>query len=254
MKGILASDTKILQSFLRKYHFRVATSNERFISYESSELTELLILTGASGERAYRGAQVLGNMPEVTFVLSVGTAASLNKTVRIGSIVLCDSLKKLMGEMALWSSSSVTELEVTNCVPMEMLFNHIDESERNLIKGSIVTAPHIATNSNMRTWLGRDLRVDSIDQDAAYTASACSEMSMPFAIIRGITSQESGNFPQSRYQVDRRSRSSESNVAYTPHRISEYIKFRFGRRIVSNRMNQILTRLNSISVPESHLL
>ena len=250
MKGILASDTKILQGFLRKHHFRVSTSNERFISYESPELTELLILTGASGERAYRGAQLLGNMPEVTFVLSVGTAASLQKTIRIGNVVLCDRLKKLVGEMALWSSSSVTELEVANCVPMEMLFKHIDESERNLIKGSIVTAPHIATNSNMRTWLGRDLRVGSIDQDAAYTASACSEISMPFAIIRGITSQESGSFPQSRYQIDRRSRSSKSNIAEAPYRISEYIRFRLGSRIVSNRMNQILTRVNSLSVPE----
>ena len=102
----------------------------------------------------------------------------------------------------------------------------------------------------MRTWLGRDLRVDSIDQDAAYTASACSEISMPFAIIRGITSQESGSFPQSRYQIYRRSRSSKSNIADTPYRILEYIKFRLGSRIVSNRMNQILTRVNSLSVPE----
>ena len=132
---------------------------------------------------------------------------------------------------------------------IEMLFKHIDESERNLVKGSIVTAPHIATNSNMRSWLGRDLGVDSIDQDAAYTALACSEMSMPFGIIRGITSQESSSFPQSRYQVDRRVRSLKSNVPYTPYRISDYIKFRLGRRIVSSRMDQILTRVNSLSVP-----
>ena len=249
MKGILASDTNILQSFLKKHHFRVSTSSDRFISYESPELTELLVLTGAPGERAYRGAQLLGNMPGITFVLSVGTAASLHKTVRVGNVLLCDHLKKLVGEMALWSSNSVTELEIASYGPIEMLFKHIDESERNLVKGSIVTAPHIATNSNMRSWLGRDLGVDSIDQDAAYTALACSEMSMPFAIIRGITSQESRSFPQSRYQVDRRIRSSKSNVAYTPYRISEYIKFRLGRRIVSRRMDQILTRVNSLLVP-----
>ena len=54
MKGILASDTNILQGFLKKHHFRVSKSSDRFISYESPELTELLVLTGAPGERAPR--------------------------------------------------------------------------------------------------------------------------------------------------------------------------------------------------------
>ena len=248
MKGILTSDTNMVRRFLKKHHFSVSSSKDRYITYQSTELTELVVMTGAAGQRAYGGARMLGGMSEVTFIASVGTAAALVKTVRIGSVMLCERLRKLEGDMALWSSSSVDELKIAKLDSMEMLFRHIDESERKLVTGSIVTAPHIATNSNMRAWLGRKLEVDAIDQDAAYIASACSEMSIPFAIIRGITSEESSNFSQSRYPAGPIARSTKSKMHITPISIFEQIKFRLGVRIASNRIDQVLTRINSFSL------
>ena len=248
MKGILTSDTKMVRRFLKKHHFSVSSSKDRYITYQSTELTELVVMTGAAGQRAYGGARMLGGMSEVTFIASVGTAAALVKTVRIGSVMLCERLRKLEGDMALWSSSSVDELKIAKLDSMEMLFRHIDESERKLVTGSIVTAPHIATNPNMRAWLGRKLEVDAIDQDAAYIASACSEMSIPFAIIRGITSEESSNFSQSRYIAGPSTRSTKSKMPITPVSIFEHIKFRLGVRVASNRMDQVLTRINSLSL------
>ena len=100
----------------------------------------------------------------------------------------------------------------------------------------------------MRAWLGRKLEVDAIDQDAAYIASACSEMSIPFAIIRGITSEESSNFSQSRYIAGPSTRSTKSKMPITPVSIFEHIKFRLGVRVASNRMDQVLTRINSLSL------
>ena len=97
-------------------------------------------------------------------------------------------------------------------------------------------------------WLGRKLEVDAIDQDAAYFASACSEMSIPFAIIRGITSEESSNFSQSRYLAGHSTRSTKSKMPITPVSIFEHIKFRLGVRVASNRMDQVLTRINSLSL------
>ena len=250
MKGILTSDTKMVRRFLKKHHFSVSSSKDRYITYKSTELTELVVMTGAAGQRAYGGARMLGGMSEVTFIASVGTAAALVKTVRIGSVMLCERLRKLEGDMALWSPSSVGELKIAKLEPMEMLFRHIDESERKLFTGSMVTAPHIATNSNMRAWLGRRLGVDAMDQDASYIALACSEMSIPFAIIRGITSQESSNFSLSRYRAGSSTRSAKSKRVITPVGIFDYIKFHLGVRTASNRMDQVLTRINALSLHE----
>ena len=250
MKGILASDTKMVRRFLKKHNFSVSTSRDRYISYKSTELDELIVLTGAAGERAYGGARMLGNMSEVTFVISVGNAAASVKTVRVGTVLLCERLMKVEGEMALWSSDSVAEVEVATFEYLKILINHIDDNESKFVTGSIVTAPHIATNANMRRWLGRNLGVDAIDQDAAYVASACSEMSIPFAIIRGITSHESSNFSPSRYRAGPRIRNVKSRRSIILDNMFDYARYRLGMRTVSNRMDQLLTRINALVVPE----
>ena len=62
MKGILTSDTKMVRRFLKKHHFSVSSSKDRYITYKSTELTELVVMTGAAGQRAYGGARMLGGM------------------------------------------------------------------------------------------------------------------------------------------------------------------------------------------------
>ena len=89
-----------------------------------------------------------------------------------------------------------------------------------------------------------------MDQDASYIALACSEMSIPFAISRGITSQESSNFSLSRYRAGSSTRSAKPKRVITPVGIFDYIKFRLGVSTASIRMDQVLTRIHALSLHE----
>ncbi|SVA72653.1 uncharacterized protein METZ01_LOCUS125507, partial [marine metagenome] len=115
MKGILVPDINVVKSFLRRHRFEQSSVNSG--TFLSNKLQDVVVVSGAIGEKSYQVALNLVEDHSPDFIISVGFAASLRDEVRIGTVILCEKLMSLGGPMALWSNESARRHNVPVCRP-----------------------------------------------------------------------------------------------------------------------------------------
>ena len=106
----------------------------------SPTLKDMVVVTGAFGESALGATEKLISEYSPSFVISVGFGTSLDYSVRVGSVVLCDEVISLEGPMALWSKESATSVDVPSSRSLEALFDNLnhDDSKRFYSSGLII--------------------------------------------------------------------------------------------------------------------
>ena len=122
MKGILVPDSNVVKSFLRRHRFERSAGNGG--TFLSNKLQDVVVVSGAIGEKYYEVALNLVENYSPDFIISVGFASSLKDEVPIGTVILCEKLISLSGPMALWSNESAKSLDVPICRPFQSLFDN----------------------------------------------------------------------------------------------------------------------------------
>ena len=247
MKGILVPDSNVVKSFLRRHRFeRSKLSSGTFLS---NRLKDIVVVSGAVGERSYEAVLNLVKNYSPDFVISVGFAASLRDEVPIGTVVLCEKLMSLSGPMALWSNESAKSLDVPICRPFRSLFDNLDYKGRTFIKDGLVSVPGIVSNEKMKLWFGEEFGSAVMDREGALVAEACSKTGVPFALIRGVTSARSSTISRFNQKLETVGQPVAFRLFLSPGKLIALLAFQFRRRKAVRKLDQVVSRIHSLSLP-----
>ena len=247
MIGILVPDSKVVKSFLRRHRFERSAENGG--TFLSNKLHDVVVVSGAIGEKSYEVALNLVENYSPDFIISVGFASSLKDEVPIGTVILCEKLISLSGPMALWSNESAKSLDVPICRPLQSLFDNLDHKGRTFIKDGLVSAPEIVSNEKMKSWFGKELGSAVMDREGALVAEACSKTGVPFALIRGVTSARSSTISTFNQKLEIVGQPVAFRLLLSPDKLPALLAFRFRRRKAVRKLNQVVSRIHSLSLP-----
>ena len=247
MKGILVPDSNVVKSFLRRHRFERSKLNSG--TFLSNRLKDIVVVSGAIGEKSYEAALNLVKNYSPDFVISVGFAASLRDEVPIGTVVLCEKLMSLSGPMALWSNESAKSLDVPICRPFRSLFDNLDYKGRTFIKDGLVSVPGIVSNEKMKLWFGEEFGSAVMDREGALVAEACSKTGVPFALIRGVTSARSSTISRFNQKLETVGQPVAFRLFLSPGKLIALLAFQFRRRKAVRKLDQVVSRIHSLSLP-----
>ena len=247
MKGILVPDSNVVKSFLRRHRFERSKLNSG--TFLSNRLKDIVVVSGAMGERSYEAVLDLVKNYSPDFVISVGFAASLRDEVPVGTVVLCEKLMSLSGPMALWSHESAKSLDVPICRPFRSLFDNLDYKGRTFIKDGLVSVPGIVSNEKMKLWFGKELDSAVMDREGALVAKACSKMGIPFALIRAVTSARSSTISRFNQKLEIVGQPVAFRLLLSPDKIPALLAFQYRRRKAVRKLDQVVSRIHSLSLP-----
>lgn len=247
MKGILVPDSNVVKSFLRRHRFERSKLNSG--TFLSNRLKDIVVVSGAMGERSYEAVLNLVKNYSPDFVISVGFAASLRDEVPIGTVVLCEKLMSLSGPMALWSNESAKSLDVPICRPFRSLFDNLDYKGRTFIKDGLVSVPGIVSNEKMKLWFGEEFGSAVMDREGALVAEACSKTGVPFALIRGVTSARSSTISRFNQKLETVGQPVAFRLFLSPGKLIALLAFQFRRRKAVRKLDQVVSRIHSLSLP-----
>ena len=247
MKGILVPDSNVVKSFLRRHRFERSKLNSG--TFLSNRLKDIVVVSGAMGERSYEAVLNLVKNYSPDFVISVGFAASLRDEVPIGTVVLCEKLMSLSGPMALWSNESAKSLDVPICRPFRSLFDNLDYKGRTFIKDGLVSVPGIVSNEKMKLWFGEEFGSAVMDREGALVAEACSKTGVPFALIRGVTSARSSTISRFNQKLETVGHPVAFRLFLSPGKLIALLAFQFRRRKAVRKLDQVVSRIHSLSLP-----
>ena len=247
MKGILVPDSNVVKSFLRRHRFERSKLNSG--TFLSNRLKDIVVVSGAVGERSYEAVLNLVKNYSPDFVISVGFAASLRDEVPIGTVVLCEKLMSLSGPMALWSHESAKSLDVPICRPFRSLFDNLDYKGRTFIKDGLVSVPGIVSNEKMKLWFGEEFGSAVMDGEGALVAEACSKTGVPFALIRGVTSARSSTISRFNQKLETVGQPVAFRLFLSPGKLIALLAFQFRRRKAVRKLDQVVSRIHSLSLP-----
>lgn len=247
MKGILVPDSNVVKSFLRRHRFERSKLNSG--TFLSNRLKDIVVVSGAVGERSYEAVLNLVKNYSPDFVISVGFAASLRDEVPIGTVVLCEKLMSLSGPMALWSNESAKSLDVPICRPFRSLFDNLDYKGRTFIKDGLVSVPGIVSNEKMKLWFGEEFGSAVMDREGALVAEACSKTGVPFALIRGVTSARSSTISRFNQKLETVGQPVAFRLFLSPGKLIALLAFQFRRRKAVRKLDQVVSRIHSLSLP-----
>ena len=247
MKGILVPDINVVKSFLRRHRFEQSSVNSG--TFLSNKLQDVVVASGAIGEKSYQVALNLVEDHSPDFIISVGFAASLRDEVRIGTVILCEKLMSLSGPMALWSNESARSHDVPVCRPLQSLFDNLDYKGRTFIKDGLVSAPEIVSNEKMKLWFGQELGSAVMDREGALVAEACIKLAVPFALIRGVTSARHSTTSMFNQKLEAAGQSIAYRVLLSPDKLPALLAFQFRKRKAVRKLDQVVSRIHSLSLP-----
>lgn len=148
----------------------------------------LLAKTGATPEAARAITQWLVREREVSAVVSLGTAGSLNEGLQIGEVVVArNALRDGNGQTTPWNLQ-----EVTGC----------QAKSANMI----VTVKAFVANGSERARLRETYGADMVDMSAAEIAEICATRHIPCVIIREISDRADEDAPRAFVETYRRKR------------------------------------------------
>ena len=236
-----------MKSFLRKHKFERSGLNGG--TFLSNKLQDVVVVSGAIGEKSYEATLNLVENYSPDFIISVGFAASLRDEVPIGTVILCEKLMSLSGPMALWSNESAKSLDVPICRPLQSLFDNLDYKGKTFIKDGLVSAPGIVSNEKMKLWFGKQLGSAVMDREGALVADACSKMGVPFALIRGVTSARSSTISRFNKKLEIVGQPVAFRLLLSPDKLPALLAFQFRRRKAVRKLDQVVSRIHSLSLP-----
>ena len=177
--GIVAALPMELAPFLdRCDRVRKYTGGDfKFRGGRYGDIRVVIVQAGVGGDKARRATQALIDAHTPSWVLSSGFCGALRPGMKIGDIVMADSIVDVHGH----------ELSVDLKLP--------GESQPGLHVGRIVTADAIIRSVQQKQQLAEQYEAVAVDMESLAVAQVCQETRTRFLAVRAVSDDLSADVP-----------------------------------------------------------
>lgn len=161
----------------------------------------LLVRSGVGKVNAARVAQILTDKFDLSFIINVGSAAGLDEDLKIGDIVLGETLvqhdfdvtafgreKGFIPETGRFFESDIDLLE--KC-------KNIQIDNQKIVVGTIASGDIFLTDIDLKEKIKKDFNADCVEMEGAAIAQVCTLNKIPFIVIRSIS-----DIPNGKNEID----------------------------------------------------
>lgn len=161
----------------------------------------LLVRSGVGKVNAARVAQIITDNFDLSYVINVGSAGSLNEDLKIGDIVLGETLvqhdfdvtafgrdKGFIPETGKFFESDKNLLE--KC-------KNIQIDNQKIFVGTIASGDTFLTDTTLKEKIKNDFNADCVEMEGAAIAQVCTLNKVPFIVIRSIS-----DIPNGKNEID----------------------------------------------------
>lgn len=161
----------------------------------------LLVRSGVGKVNAARVAQILTDKFDLSFIINVGSAAGLDEDLKIGDIVLGETLvqhdfdvtafgreKGFIPETGRFFESDIDLLE--KC-------KNIQIDNQKIVVGTIASGDIFLTDIDLKEKIKKDFNADCVEMEGAAIAHVCTLNKIPFIVIRSIS-----DIPNGKNEID----------------------------------------------------
>ena len=248
MKVIIVSQNSISKGFIRANGFEMGTKIGAFAVYTSSKTSDIVVHSSGVTVSLEKDLLDLFGKYKPLFVVSLGFAASADKNVKIGSVLMFENISAVTGPMALWNRDDAQSLVAPINRPISALFETLDENRGWFYEGSLLTTPRMVTTSKMKHWLSEEFDVCAIDEDGFYIANVCRDRQLPYAVIRGINNDHKTNSPYLTELYGQRYPLKFWRILVSPHRYLSCVKMYFCNLKAHKKLERLVDRVLGLEI------
>ena len=201
--GIIAAMQEEMQEIekIMKNTEKIEIYNLNFITGEINNIKIILVEAGVGKVNAARTTQILIDKFNIDALINVGSAATANKELEIGDIVIGSKLVQhdfditAFGHPKGYISNVGQYLESDSELvkKMEDTIKKINNIDFKIMIGTIASGDIFCTEVEMKDKIRNKFNADAIEMEGAAIAQVCKLDNIPFIVIRGISDSPNGN-------------------------------------------------------------
>lgn len=201
--GIIAAMQEEMQEIekIMKNTKKIERYNLNFITGEINNKKIILVEAGVGKVNAARTTQILIDKFDIDALINVGSAATANKELEIGDIVIGSKLVQhdfditAFGHPKGYISNIGQYLESDSELvkKMENTIKKINNIDFKIMVGTIASGDIFCTEEEMKDKIRNKFNADAIEMEGAAIAQVCKLDNVPFIVIRGISDSPNGN-------------------------------------------------------------
>ena len=210
-------------------------------------LSVLVVETGVGAERMAAALQWLLQGPLLDgvpyrpkVVLSAGYSGALQKTFRIGDILLATEVADLAGN--LWPATWPLALPAEKWRPL-------------LHRGRLLTVSRLIATAEEKQRLGKQHEAAAVDMETAVVARLCSQHGVPFGCVRAISDELEGDLSHELVELVFEGRVAPGRLlaalARRPRLASQLWRLARHTRLASRNLGKALGELLTLTLPWS---
>ena len=201
--GIIAAMQEEMQEIekIMKNTEKIEIYNLNFITGEINNIKIILVEAGVGKVNAARTTQILIDKFNIDALINVGSAATANKELEIGDIVIGSKLvqhdfditafdhpKGFISNVGQYMESDKELIE-----KIEGTVEQLNDKEFKIKIGTIASGDIFCTELSMKNKIKDKFDADAIEMEGAAIAQVCKLDNIPFIVIRGISDSPNGN-------------------------------------------------------------
>lgn len=186
----LMHNTRIIEKYNLKFY--IGLINEKEV---------VLVKCGVGKVNSARATQMLIDIFEITYIINVGVAGSLNNDLEIGDIVIGKILIQhdfditAGGHPKGYISKELGREFISDSKLVEKCENIIknDLKEVNAKIGTIATGDVFCEEISLKDEIVKEFNADCVEMEGAAIAQVCTLSNIPFIVIRSISDKPNGH-------------------------------------------------------------
>ena len=176
-----------LSGLVKEMAFKRVKNGGGLALYESRIQSDIILVEGGIGkDRAEETTSRVISELSPKAIVSAGFCGAVKPNAYSGEVLVCRNLYCLDGPPAVWSPLDMKEHHRCNEALMEQTVRALELSEAKYRLGDCLSLTYFASQSGLKSWIGRTFSVDIVDMESYWVGNAARERGVPFMALRTV--------------------------------------------------------------------